>query len=233
MAISRVCSIPNCDKPAINSRGWCSLHYQRWQKHGDPLRSKKERGICSIPDCGKPHYGNSYCAAHNKRVRLYGDPYALKIAPHGEPIRFFKEVVLAYGGDECLIWPYGRSSGYGVVDINHKKKYVHRLACEAENGPAPTPDHEAAHTCGKGGVGCVARRHLSWKTGLENSADKFIHGTVTRGSRHGNVKLTEDAAREIRELQGAVPWADLAKRFGVSVRTVRDVQCRRRWGWLE
>lgn len=30
------CSIPGCDKP-VDSRGWCELHYTRWQRHGDPL----------------------------------------------------------------------------------------------------------------------------------------------------------------------------------------------------
>lgn len=31
----RTCSIPECAKPA-RSRGWCSMHYTRWKRHGDP-----------------------------------------------------------------------------------------------------------------------------------------------------------------------------------------------------
>lgn len=31
------CSIPDCDKPTHNFRGWCTKHYQRWRKHGNPL----------------------------------------------------------------------------------------------------------------------------------------------------------------------------------------------------
>ena len=40
------CSIENCARPVL-SRGWCSLHYQRWQRHGDPLAGKtfKPRGL--------------------------------------------------------------------------------------------------------------------------------------------------------------------------------------------
>lgn len=30
------CSLPDCGKPLI-ARGWCSSHYQRWRKNGDPL----------------------------------------------------------------------------------------------------------------------------------------------------------------------------------------------------
>lgn len=29
-------SCSECDKPAVNSRGWCNTHYMRWWKHGDP-----------------------------------------------------------------------------------------------------------------------------------------------------------------------------------------------------
>lgn len=30
-----MCSVANCDKPS-RSRGWCVMHYSRWQRHGDP-----------------------------------------------------------------------------------------------------------------------------------------------------------------------------------------------------
>lgn len=228
-----ICSIPDCGKPVINSRGWCGLHYQRWQKLGDPLRTKRaRRGICSIPDCGKPHYGNGLCASHNSRLKRYGDPLLLKTASPGEPLRFVHEVAFAYEGDDCLIWPYGTSGGYGVLDIDRKKRYVHRLVCEAVHGPAPTSRHEAAHSCGRGDFGCVARRHLSWKTPSGNQADKLIHGTMTRGTQHGNAKLTEDAVHAIRALEGVATYNAVARQFGVSISTVRDIQTRKRWAWL-
>ncbi|RWI33392.1 MAG: hypothetical protein EOR13_17715 [Mesorhizobium sp.] len=229
------CSIPDCGKPTVNSRGWCQGHYQRWRNYGDPLQSRKrQRGICSIPDCGKPHYGNNFCAAHNKRFKTYGDPLYLKTAPPGEPARYFKEVVLTYDGDDCFAWPYGTTDrGYGVLTLNGEKVYAHRLVCEAVHGPAPTLKHEAAHSCGRGDFGCVAPRHLSWKTPKENNADQLTHGTRARGAAHYAAKLTEDDVREIRALVGKASWREIARRFGVSSRTIRVIHARKNWTWLD
>jgi transcriptional regulator with XRE-family HTH domain len=33
---ARACAIPDCPEPQ-DARGWCSRHYQRWRKYGDPL----------------------------------------------------------------------------------------------------------------------------------------------------------------------------------------------------
>lgn len=45
MATSRICSIKDCGKPVVNVHGWCSAHYQRWHRHGDPLGGGAPRGI--------------------------------------------------------------------------------------------------------------------------------------------------------------------------------------------
>lgn len=35
------CSVPNCLRPHI-ARSYCSLHYQRWKRSGDPTRAKRQ-----------------------------------------------------------------------------------------------------------------------------------------------------------------------------------------------
>ena len=32
----KTCNIDGCGKPS-RARGWCNMHWKRWQKHGDPL----------------------------------------------------------------------------------------------------------------------------------------------------------------------------------------------------
>jgi hypothetical protein len=167
---------------------------------------------------------------------LYGHPLArgTKIAPKGESLRFFSEVVLAYDGDECLTWPYGRTtSGYGRITVDRKMNLVHRLLCTEIHGPPPAPEYHAAHSCGKGHLGCVAKKHLSWKTPAENSMDQVLHGTKPRGERHAQAKITEAQAREIIALKGKTPKRIVAQSYGISVSLVAGLQARRTWKWMQ
>jgi hypothetical protein len=170
--------------------------------------------------------------AHYWRWKHHGDPLAGGTSP-GAPAEYLKNVVLPYRGDDCLIWPYARvSGGYGEIRINDRPTYVHRIVCEDVNGSPPTPDHEAAHFCGNGHLGCVTGTHVRWATHAVNEADKLIHDTHNRGGRHFNVKLTEEQVREIRSLIGQVLQRDIADRFGIHPKYVSLIHCRRRWAWL-
>ncbi len=43
MTISRECLVTNCQKPVAH-RGWCSAHYHRWLRYGDPLAGRTFEG---------------------------------------------------------------------------------------------------------------------------------------------------------------------------------------------
>lgn len=145
-----------------------------------------EKSVCSIPGCGKSRHSSTMCGMHYMRWKRYGDPLHGK-TPHGEPQRYFREVVLSYDGENCLTWPYGRDpGGYAQFNWGGRKRKVHRIVCEEVNGDAPTDTHEAAHECGKGHLGCVSPRHLSWKTRAENEADKKRHGTYALRGKSGS-----------------------------------------------
>lgn len=75
-------------------------------------------------------------------------------------------------------------------------------------------------------------RHLSWKTHAENMADTLVHGTSTRGERHGYAKLTERDVREIVVLKGEMAQRVIGVRYGVSQSLVSLIHRGRAWGWL-
>ncbi len=190
---------------------------------------------CSVDGCKvNAHSGGSggWCHLHYMRWRRHGDPLKGRTAD-GEPPHYFRDVVLSYEGDECLKWPYAKSSsGYGKLWVDGRLQVVARLICERVNGPPPTPEHEAAHSCGNGHEGCVTKRHLSWKTPKENSTDQLVHGTRLRGSRQNGAKLTEDHVREIRGLKGKMLQREIAVQFGISQRNISNIHAGKIWAHL-
>lgn len=125
----------------------------------------------------------------------------------------------------CLIWPFARmSSGYAAFGRQGKQTYVHRFMCELRHGPAPSPTHQAAHSCDRGHEGCVNPLHLDWKTPLENQMDQ-----KNRGAGRPLRKLTIEQAAEIRALKGLEHTSETAKRFGIGETNVRRIQNGETW----
>lgn len=128
----------------------------------------------------------------------------------------------------CLTWPFARTvKGWPVLRCGSAA----RVVCEKAHGSPPSPQHEAAHRCGRGGEGCVNGSHLRWATKAENEGDKVAHGTHNKGSRHGYAKLDEARVREIRLRKASTGEcnSDIAEAYGVSRRTVDRVVRRERW----
>jgi hypothetical protein len=84
---------------------------------------------------------------------------------------------------ECWPWRGARSrnrnSRRPVISLGPRRDgrrpvaRVARLICEWANGPAPTPFHEAGHTCPNGERSeCVNPFHLAWMTRHENEQHK-------------------------------------------------------------
>lgn len=188
--------------------------------------------LCSVPGCGKPTRYKVFCNVHYARWRRHGDPLAGRVQ-EGEPLRYFLDVVVGYDGAECLFWPYGKSGGYGKLNVRGRSPAtVSRLICEHANGPPPSPEYDAAHSCGNGHLGCVAKRHLSWKTRKGNVADAIAHGTHIRGERQGRSKLTETDVRKILALKGTMTQAKIAELMHVGQDHICRIHARKIWAWL-
>lgn len=188
--------------------------------------------LCSIGGCGKCVVGRGWCAKHWNRWRTTGDPLAVKKTPPGQALQFYRDVVLTYTGDDCLLWPYKRRSGYGEIGAKRKLQYVHRLVCEHANGPPPTPTHEAAHSCGRGHDGCCSQKHLRWATPAENAHDRIAHGTEGYGEKNGFAKLTDADGQNIRSLRGKKSQRAIAAMYGVTQPCVFKIQTGITWGHL-
>lgn len=90
MADKFICTIDSCNKPVLNkSRGWCSMHYQRRQKHGDPLTSRIDRQgppHCTSEGCEEKTFAKRLCAKHyaaEKGKQKYARNESLRHARHG------------------------------------------------------------------------------------------------------------------------------------------------------
>jgi hypothetical protein len=81
------------------------------------------------------------------------------------------------GPDACHPWT-GPLDDDGYGRLGNKK--AHRVACELAHGPAPSPKHEAMHSCDF--PPCCNGRHLSWGTHAQNVADQIARG------RHRNCR---------------------------------------------
>lgn len=129
--------------------------------------------------------------------------------------------------DDCLVWPLFRDPlrGYGVVGVNGQLFKAHRLMCEIAHGPASSPDHEVAHSCGRGHEGCVNPKHLSWKTRSENQRDRLRHGTSGTGLRgKSRYKLSPTQVDEIRKQLETRTGTAIADDFGVSRSTISQIK---------
>lgn len=197
-----------------------------------PAKLERQSSVrhCAIPGCEKAYYGRGYCIAHYTRWRRHGDALAGGATP-GAALAFL-EVAKAYTGDDCLIWPFSRNTDGRASIGNENRSSAARLVCQAVNGAPPTPNHDAAHSCGKGNDGCVTPHHLGWKTRKENEADKIIHGTATRGERSALAKITREQVLQIRALVGTVPQREIAARYGITQSNVSMIANDHSWIWL-
>ena len=69
----RFCSVIGCSNNYL-AKGFCSKHYQRNERYGDPLHVVVR--LCSVTGCNKKHKGHGYCVNHLIHYQNYGDPLA-------------------------------------------------------------------------------------------------------------------------------------------------------------
>lgn len=71
----KICSVEGCEKTAI-ARGWCSMHWTRWSKTGDPGPAASQRppqgDVCSVDGCERATHARNVCHDHYREQRRRG-----------------------------------------------------------------------------------------------------------------------------------------------------------------
>ena len=153
---SMICSVEGCATLTV-ARGYCSTHYSRWLKHGDPTIVKPRGGArvmpprpprvwptCTFDGCENLSAKGcrGWCPKHHTRWYRHGDPSA-----NGNLLRTRRDVMERIRErirveDGCWIWQGAKHpSGYGALGTRDKSNYVHRAAWQYVNGPVPKGFH--------------------------------------------------------------------------------------------
>ena len=103
------------------------------------------------------------------------------------------------------------------------------LICEAFHGPRP-PGMQCRHI--DGNPKNDRPENLAWGTQSENQMDRHRHGTAQIESRNKKVRLNREAVYFIRA-NPDMTHAELGRKFGVDIDTIRGVRIGRTWRWLK
>lgn len=140
------CTIEGCDRPVI-AKGWCSGHYHRWQRYGDPeAELRKVRSWngaeCMVEGCGKPVASKGRCENHYVMHRRRSNPEQQRLRNENFRIRnaLRQEALMGRPRPErceiCNSLPRGRGSkkAAGICfDHDHASGEPRGWLCDRRN----------------------------------------------------------------------------------------------------
>ena len=150
-----------------------------------------------------------------------------RISP-GERFRYYL-AHLYTETENCKIWPYSTAgNGYGVFRLDKKMYYVHVLSCQAYHGPRPSKyvaSHGPCHN-----PRCWNGFHLSWKSRIDDSLDRWRDGSVQHGESWMNSKLTQDAVNDIRtQVAAGRRQSEMATLYNVGRPQIHKIVHHKQW----
>jgi hypothetical protein len=138
--------------------------------------------------------------------------------------------------DECWDWNGKRNpKGYGIIKVNNKEWYAHRVSFELHNGPIPEGLF-ACHKCDR--PCCINPHHLFAGSSMDNTTDMIAKGRhvikAQKGEEKYNSLLNDDLVRHIRQcrLLGET-CISIATRLGVNSRTISNAAIGTSWSHIE
>ena len=159
--------------------------------------------ICTFPGCDRELHGHGYCKTHRQQQRR-GKPLTPIARRHGSiPLaeRFWSKV--DDRGPGCWLWcgNVRGEQGYGVIGINNKNYYAHRISWELTHGMPPAEGSVIDHICFN--RLCVNPDHLRETTSQLNGEYR----------RRGNTPLPSSGIRGVYPIRDK--WMARLKHQGV------------------
>lgn len=234
----RECTVEDCVSDAL-SRGFCSTHYDRWRRHGDPLADFTRRHVptpCSVDGCEKLARGRGWCPMHYERWRLTGSTDDQPRLTTEQ--RFWAKVNKT---ETCWLWTAGRSEGYGSFGLGAGAVHAHAYSYALHFGPIPegmevdhkcrnracvNPDHLHAVTrfLNAQNLDAASRRGTTGVRGVyfDQRRQRFVaHATAFGRSYWGGSYLTlAEAEAAVIALRNRVMANNLADRGGLAPQQV-------------
>lgn len=136
-----------------------------------------------------------------------------------------KEIVLTREGDCIICTSHTTREGYTIITREGKQVFLHRVVYEMYNGGI-SQGLIIRHTCDN--PRCVNPKHLLIGEHKDNVADMVSRDRHAKGTSHGRSKLTEADVVTIRKDKVSTN-AELARRYCVDRRVIREVKAVRTW----
>lgn len=156
--MTETCLIAKCSNPPVNSRGWCSKHYQRWRKYGDPEYTKNyENQKCSVEGCNLDAKKKEMCKFHYQRMSRTGTTVDTDTRFYGTTEeRFWHYTQKQENG--CWLWtgpktttvrrPGAKPFTYGLIYVSETGKFERAHRWGYKNFVENIPDElHVDHVC--------------------------------------------------------------------------------------
>lgn len=204
---TRVCSIHGCERHVV-ARGWCSTHWQRWQRNGDPLVTR-------------PNYAQPAIDPWT-RIDSSGGPDACWPWTHSfDPDGYGRQKI---AGTTWIVprWVLTQTVG----PLQHDE--VTRHTCD--NRACCNPAHLLRGTPGDNVQDMITRsRHIHGQAHWTKKDPSKVQGTS-----NGESKLSDDDVAEVRRLYSTERWTQksLGEHFGVSQSAISRITRGKGWKHL-
>lgn len=172
-----------------------------------------------------------------KPVPKYSEFY--EVSDHGRVRSLSRTLRDGRSHEGKVLEPWVGDTGYLEVCLSvHGERHtfrVHRLVVRAFVGPIPD-GKEVNHRDGNKLNNHVQNLEIvTVAENVEHARQNGLSDDPPRkiGTENGKAKLTPEKVRQIRALEGVIPYRVIGERFGVSKYTVCDVIQKRTWAHVD